>query len=361
MVNPIQDNQQASAAPKQEQAGRIPGPVFRRAPESHPIPLEIPSADGPRDLGALALALGLLAAACVIFWLGLYLPNHVAVRVLAASFGTFGIVWLLVRLRVFHRPHGGLIAVGVVALFAASVPFIERAFQQLDKVAKVRLAGEPSDAGKEASVPQVPPPPVSPAETKTEAPPVEDIVREFIAPAPDPSMGKLIRLVQDAQVTIGGRKFLIRSGSQFPFKRFADGNVTFAAGDQELTISSELVAFTGQSQETPAEITKMAMEELKKRYPKVFEKGTEENNIFVDRTRELKVELPEFFANARWPLEMGAQLAAQHSWRRTDKPEEDVPEPPPIDARKSEAPLPPADVLPQGETPLPDLPQMAPR
>jgi hypothetical protein len=280
--------------------------------------------------------------------------------VLAASFGTFGVVWLLVRLRVFHRPHGGLIAVGAVALFAAAVPFVERGFQQLDQAARARLAGESADGPGETALPQTPPPP-PPAEPKAETPPVEEVVREYIAPAPDPSMGKLIRLVQDAHVTMAGRKFVIRAGSQFPFKKFSEGNVTFLAGDQEVTISGELVSFTGQSQETPAEITKMAMEELKKRYPTVFEKGTPENGMFVDRTRELKVELPEFFANPRWPLEMGEQLAAQNGWRRADKTDDDAPEPPPANPPGLVPPAPPAGLLPPAEPPLPDLPQVAPK
>jgi hypothetical protein len=326
--------------------------------------MEIPLADGARDLGSLALGLGLLSAAFVVFWLGLYLPNYVALRVLAASFGTFGVVLLLVRLRVFHRPYGGLIAVGAVALFAAIVPFVERGFQKLDQAAKVGLAGGSAEGSKEVavqSVPQAPPPPVQPPAPRLEVPPEDEVVREFIAPAPDPASGKLIRLTQDAQVLIAGRKFLLRAGSQFPFKRFSEGNVTFAAGDQEVTISSELVAFTGQSQETPAEITKLAMEELKKRYPNVFEKGTRENNTFVDRTKELKVELPELFANPRWPLEVGEQLAAQEGWKRADKNEEESAQKQPTEPAPPADLLPPAEPLPPKEPPLPDTPQMAPK
>jgi len=146
MVNPTQDNYQASAPAVQEPAGRDPGSEPRRSEESLRGRMEIPLQDGPRDLGALALGAGLLSAAFIVFWMGLYLPNHVALRVLAACFGTFGVVWLLVRLRVFDRAHGGLIAVGTVALFAAIVPFVERGFQKLDQAAKAGLAGEPAGA-----------------------------------------------------------------------------------------------------------------------------------------------------------------------------------------------------------------------
>jgi len=184
---------------------------------------------------------------------------------------------------------------------------------------------------------------------------VDEVVREFIPPAPDPALGKLIRITEDAQVTIAGRKYLLRAGSQFPFKRFSEGNVTFAAGEQEVTINAELVAFTGESQETPAEITKLAMEELKKRYPNVFEKGTRENDVFVDRTKQLKVELPELFSNPRWPLEIGDQLAAQEGWMRADKTEDEVPQQLPTE------PAMPADQLPPKVPALPETPQMAPK
>lgn len=364
MVNPTQDNFQASVPAMKEPVPREPGPGAQRAAESQRATMDIPLAEGPRGLGGLALGLGLLAAAFVVFWMGLYLPNHVALRVLAASFGTFGLAWLLVRLRVFHRPHGVLIAVGAVALFAAVVPFVERGFQKLDQAAKAGLGGIPADGSKDTAVqpvPQAPPVPVQPPESKPAAPPEDEVVREFIAPAPDPSMGKVIRITQDANVTIAGRKFVLRAGSMFPFKRFSDGSVTFTAGDQEVTISSELVAFTGQSQETPAEITKLAMEELKKRYPKVFEKGTRENNLFVDRTKELKVELPDLFTNPRWPLEIGEQLATQEGWRRGDKDEDAAPPNQPNEPAASGDLLPPAEPLPVGQPTPPDLPQMAPK
>ena len=291
--------------------------------------------------------------------MGLYLSNHVALRTLVASFGTFALVWVLYRLRIFHRPHGGLIAAGAVALFAAALPFIERGFQKLDRAAKAGLAGEPAKpAGEFAEglpVPaqqKIPPPPVPTVSTQPE----DDTIRELVAPAPNPSVGKIILVRQDAKVVINGKKFLIHEGSKFPFKKLEDGMVTFQAGDQEVTIDAEMVSFVGQSKETPDEITKLAKAELVRRYPPIGVKDSPENETFVARIKELQVEMPELFKNPRWPLEIGEQLAAQEGWTRADAPSDaSAPLPPelPLDAPKlPQPPIPPAPS---------DVPQEAPK
>ena len=312
----------------------------------------------PADVTNLALGAGLLLSALLIFWLGLYLSNHVALRTLVASFGTFALVWVLDRLRIFHRPHGGLIAAGSVALFAAALPFIERGFQKLDSAAKAGLAGEPAKPASESAQdlpvptrqnnPGVPPPTPS-------APPEDDTVHDLIAPAPDPSVGKIILVKQDATVPIGGKKFLIHAGSKFPFKKLEDGMVTFQAGKQEVTIGVEMVSFGGQSKETPEEITKLAKTELMRRYPAIGVKDSPENEMFVARINDLKTELPDIFKNPRWPLEIGEQLAAQEGWTRADAPAADAaPLPPDSPADTPKIP-PPADSLPPA-----DVPQEAP-
>ena len=276
----------------------------------------------------LVIGVIFLVLAVIVFWMGLYLSGHVAAMTLVSSFGTFGLLWALYRFRVLRQPHGAILSIGSVALFAATLPFIGRGLQRLDSAARTHLAGESRQNPLESSAPvpapiapsqsiartELPAPPVTPP-----APPVDDVVRELIAPPPDPTAGKLIRLKQDAQVVIGGRKFLLHGGDQFSFRKFADGMVTFLAGEQEVSVDAGLVTFTGQSQETPGEIMKLAEQELKKRYPGIYEKGSPENEVFVGRTNELKVELPDFFKNPQWPLELGEQLAAQEGWTRADK------------------------------------------
>ena len=300
--------------------------------------LDSPSAaETPGEMKNLVIGASLLGVALIVFWMGRHLADHVAALTVIASFGTFGLLWVLYRFRVMRQPHGVLLAVGSVALFAAAIPFIDRGLRKLDSAARTHLAEEPGASSENRGAPALPSvPPRQIAMTETPAPPtpaapqiVDDVVRELIAPPPDPSAGKLIRLKQDAQVEIGGRKFLLHGGDQFAFKRFADGKVTFLAGEQDVSVDAALVTFTGQSQETPAEIKKLAEQELKKRYPGVFEKGSPENEVFVGRTKELEAELPDFFKNPRWPLELGEQLAAQEGWTRADQPaEEKDPAPP---------------------------------
>jgi hypothetical protein len=363
-VNPTHDIQQGIAPSIPDQsAGK---PAERQTHPQH-------AADGaPLDLRNLALGAGLLLSALLVFWMGLYLPNHVALRTLAASVGTFALVWVLYRLRIFHRPHGGLIAAGSIALFAAALPFVERTFKQLDNAARTSLAGERARPAPETAVEFANTLPVPTRQSlheasipKNDAPPEDDTVRELIAPAPDPSAGKMIRVLQDAKVPINGRKFLIRAGSEFPLKKLEDGTVTFQAGNQEVTIDSSMVTFTGKSMETPAAIQKLAELELIRRYPAVGKKDSPENDLFLERIRELKVTLPELFDNPRWPLDIGEQLAAQEGWKRADAPDDEnstTPPAPPPPANAEKMPELPVPTLPPepATPPLPPVPQDAP-
>ncbi|MEO6785337.1 MAG: hypothetical protein ABI318_04315 [Chthoniobacteraceae bacterium] len=361
-MNPTQDIPQDTAPATPEQ------PVGK--PPEQPTTRPQFATDGtPPDLRNLALGAGLLLSAFLIFWMGLYLPNHVALRTLVASFGTFALVWVLYRVRIFRRPHGGLIAAGSVALFAAVLPFVERMVKQLDSAARTSLAGETVKPADETANTLPVPTRQSLSEApvpRTEAPQEDEPVRELIAPAPDPSAGKLIRVMQDAKVSIHGRKFLIRSGSEFPLKEFKDGTVTFQAGSQEVTINADMIKFIGKSMETPAQITKLAEFELMRRYPAVGKKDSPENELFLERIKELKVTLPELFNNPRWPFDLGEQLAVQEGWKRADAlTDENTPPPatspqPPANAEKdSELPV-PAIPPPSGLPPIPPVPQDAP-
>ena len=325
------------------------GTVRATEPKTKYIELPVSSERlrGPRNL---AWGVILLALAALVYWMGLYLAGRGATRLMVASFGTFGLLWVLYKLRVLRQRHGVLMAFGIVALFGAVIPFAERGLQNLDALARTRLAGEPgSPSGDNAPAPgpAIQPAPsaqprIPPVPEASASPQADDIVRELILPPPDPAAGKLIRFKEDKQVEIGGRKFLIRNGSEFAFKKFSDGAVTFIAAGKEVTIDSDFVTFTGQSRETPAEITKLAMEELKRRYPGVFEKDTPENDVFVARTKELENVVPDFFKNPRWPLELGEQLAAQEKWPRADQSSDDAaPEKPKASPAQESPPLPP--------------------
>jgi len=358
-VNPTQDIPQGTAPDISEKPADKPCSSIASTPTEKQTHAVTALEGVPTDLTNLTIGTGLLLTASLIFWMGLYLANHIALRTLVASTGTFALVWVLYRLRIFHRPHGGLIATGSVALFAATLPFIERGFQKLDQAAKAGLAGEPAKPEGESSntlpVPTQQKVPVPPGPT-VPTPPEDDAIRELTAPAPDPSVGKIILVKQAAQILINGKKFHIKAGRKFPFKKLEDGMVTFLVGEQEVTIDAEMVSFVGQSKETPEEITRLAKVELMRRYPAIGVKNSPENAIFVARVKELQAEMPDITKDPHWPLTIGEQLAAQEGWKRADAPADDTP---PL----TDAPLPPP---PQpAEQPISpatsDVPQEAPK
>ena len=346
VVNPNEHSENDPRTVSLQHPASSAGLGGRAAPKARDLD-PLPGVETPGETKNLVIGVGLLGFALIVFWMGRHLADHVAALTVVASFGTFGLLWVLYRFRVMRQPHGVLLAVGSVALFAAAIPFIDRVLRKLDSAARTHLADEPAASPESRAV--LLPPPVPPqqiAMTEKPAPPPtppeDEVVRELIAPPPDPSAGKLIRLKQDALVNIGGRKFKLHKDDEFAFKQFADGKVTFLAGEQEVSVDANLVTFTGQSQETPAEIKKLAEQELKKRYPAVFVKSSPENDIFVARTKELEELVPDFFKNPGWPLELGKQIAAQEGWTRADQPaEEKDPAPPketPPEATPQEAP-----------------------
>ncbi len=322
-MNPTQDIPHGTAPASHDQTTSGIAPTSpEKTAQSKSAPEGIPA-----DLTNLALAAGMLLSAFLLFWMGSYLANHVALRTLIASFGTFALVYVLHRLRVFQRQHGALIASGAVALFAAALPFVERGFQKLDHAAKAGLAGEPSkaesDPASQLPVPTrqtIPDPPVPVAPPPQE----EEVIRELQAPPPDPSAGRLIRLTQDAKVSINGKKYLIRTGSEFPLREFKDGTVTFLAGNQEVTIDSEMVKFTGKSKETPEAIMKLAQAEAVRRYPAIGTKNSDENQLYLERVTVLRTEKPELMQDPHWPLIIADELAEELGWKRADLPADDT-------------------------------------
>ena len=322
------------------------------------MPASLERSRGPRNLtlGIICFALAIIA-----YWLGRYYAPHTATIALLTSLGSCGVLWLLQNLRVLRQRHGALLGFGLVALLGAGIPFVEGGFRHLDGLARERLSEGPSVETNTAppAVPTLataPPAPVAPLLEKTVPPlPVEDdIVREFIAPPLDEKAGKLIRIKEDCIVKIDGRKWRLKRGQIYKFKSLDDGQVTFTAGDEEVTISFDFVAFTGASQETPEKLAqmekadaesrfpmlmKMAQAEAMARYPALAEKDSPENALFLMRVTELKND-PElkvfFFKNPKWPLTLANQLAEENKWKRADAPEADTapePAPEPIGSR----------------------------
>jgi hypothetical protein len=387
-VNPTEIIPQGTVPETADSPVAAPGSGISRAPlEKSPRTPSAPAPEGlPADVRNLAIGAGLLSVAFLVFWMGSYLANHVALRTVIASFGTFALVWVLYRLRVFQRPHGGLIGAGAVALFAAALPFAERAFKKLDHVAKTGLGDEsarpPRESADQLRVPTretAPPAPVAGTPTAPSAPPPpaeDDTVRELIAPEPDPSAKRVITVVRDVQITMpNGKKYRIREGSKFPYTKFEDGIVTFQAGGQDATINSTDVRFTGVSRETPQHLTQLAQVEAMRRYPALADKDSEENHLYLERVAELKVLMPDLLKDPLWPLNIADKLAATQGWKRADgaPAETPPPEPPaegetnvpkpamPLPPVEQVSPLPPADPAVPAVPPIPPVPSEIPK
>ncbi len=320
-----------------------------RPPAEKPRFLDLP-ASLERSRGPRNLTLGIIcsALAVIAYWLARYYAPQTATITLLTSLGSFGILWLLQNVRVLRQRHGAVLGFGLVALLGAVIPFVGGAFRHFDHLASKRFGEEPAVETSPLPVPTLATAPLAPTEPlleKTVPPlPVEDdIVREFVAPPLAETAGKLIRIKEDCIVKIDGRKWRFKTGQTYPFKNLDDGQVTFMAGDQEVTIAMDFVAFHGASQEPPATITKMAEAEAMSRYPALREKGSPENELFLMRVTELKND-PEmsvlFFKNNKWPLVLAEKLAEDNGWKRADIPEPETepetapaPAPAPVNSR----------------------------
>ena len=300
------------------------------------------SADSLSGTRNLAWAVISLLVALIALWLGLKVNRAAVAQSLFASLGAFGVLWLLYNFRLLRQRNGILLAVALVVLLGSAIPFIVAGLGKLDHLADERLATKEADAPEPSApaltiptaknAPPAPPTPDLPKEklaSEKSAPPADDgIVREFVAPPPDPKAGKLIRIKQDCLVTIEGRKWRLKAGQVYQFKGLEDGIVTFRAGDQDVSIEADYVTFTGQSKETPEKITQMAAAEAARRYPALLDRNSPENALLVSRKKEMEQEpaMKEiFFKDPKWPLVLAEQLAAQEGWKRADAPAETTP------------------------------------
>jgi hypothetical protein len=388
--------------------------------------LDLPPAPEERHLiRNLVWGIALLVIAAIAFWMGLYYAGGAAVRTLAACLVTFGVVYLLLHLNVLRQRYGGLVALGLVALIGACIPFVEGGFRRLDDLARERLAGQTPSLAAANSVP--PPPPTlatAPPAPPTIPLPPEDLpdsalepavaakgaskasraiaaneptkaplqtkqigdgpLRELIVPEPPAGSAKLIRVKEDVKVDLGGRPTVIRGGTIAPFKELADGQVTFLAGDHEISIDMGLVTFTGATKEKTEDINLLAQQEAMRRYPRLRDTTSTEHNLYMIRVTEFKnaPEMKEVFADPKWPLVIAEQLAQQEGWKRADAPADDAtiddptapsPTPPqapgadpvPTDKKEGAAPEIPANelpaknelLLPSKLPPIPSIPQ----
>ena len=354
----------ARTVPFQPEKERV---IVRRPPDSEAQYVDMPKTAEERKASRnLTWAIVALVLGALAFWMGCYYAGAAAARTLIACLGTFGILWLLANGQVLRQRHGVLLGFALVVLLGAAIPFIEGGARRLDAVARERLANQ-SEMSPALTVP--PPPPTlataPPAPPTIPLPPMGDDVtnlartdkkaageksaaaatapkkpalatkpasdepgmRELLVPEPDPSAGKVIRLKEDVKVTLDGRPTVIRAGTLAPFKAVSDGQVTFLAGDHEVSIDLDLVTITGASREKPDDIRKMAQMEAMRRYPKLGESDSKENVLYVARVKELQLDptMKFIFDDPKWPLVLAEQLAEREGWRRADLAEEEAP------------------------------------
>jgi hypothetical protein len=115
--------------------------------------------------------------------------------------------------------------------------------------------------------------------------------------------------------------------------------------------------------ELPAEITKLSGAELMRRYPAIGVKNSPENELYVARVKELRVEMPELFNDPHWPLTIGEQLAAQEGWDRAGTPpDENAPPAQTAPTAKGEPTNPQSPTTPApSDPPVPTLPSNIPQ
>lgn len=375
--------QDARTAPFQSEPKEKP--LVRR--ETKTQYLESPEEEGAKR--NLTLAITFLVLAVLGLWMGWYYAGGAAIRTMLSCLLTLGVVWLLMISNITRQRHGALFSVGLVALLGSLIPFVEGGLRKFDDLARERLAGQnsvtvPPPPVTVATAPPAPPtiplPPEDPVlkpEPKSERvqspsiaktvkepkkaplktkPTADGSARELLVPEPPPGSGKLIRVKEDVKVDLDGRPTIIRAGTVAPFKAFHDDEVTFLAGDSEISISSDLVMFTGASKESPEEITKLAHQEVMLRYPKIGEKDSRENILFVTRVKEMQLdkEMKDFFKDPKWPIILAEQLAGQENWVRADVPDNDAgatPDEPAVPA--NELPAEKDLLLPAGAPPVP--------
>lgn len=329
----------------------------RRAPEKTryvDVPQSPERAAGPRNLAWGVIS---LVAAFGAYWFALIFSGHDATRSVVASLGAFGLAWLFYNLRILRQRNGIFLALAVILLFGAALPLVERGFSGLDRLARERLGDEQAPAKLDVAPPPpftaktAPPAPETPdlpppAEQVVAQPkPVDDgVVRELMVPPPPPTAKKVIEITEDVETKIDGRRYLVKKGDTFEFLSIKDGQTTFKAGTQTVTINSDLATFKLSFEQ----INALAQKEAMRLYPGLAEKFSEQNEKYITASRDLRDTLPDFFKSPQWPLDLARQLALTHGWKSVDELNGEA---------KSESK---ESAAPAETEPLPDVPQENP-
>ena len=283
-------------------------------------------------LAVLLLSLGLIGAALIVSGPRALVPIVICLV-------TLTILWTLARLRVFHQRNGVFFATALVCLLGASVPMIQRGYEELDRMAHAptsESAQVATIAPKPVPEKAPPPPPVAAFEPDLNLPSLVDALK---IPEPTDPDANLVRIIERTKVLIGRKPYLLNAGDTFTLEEIKDGQVFFRANEHRLSVSERVVELmapaTPETSATndahamsrPLEsrvsdkdldgaTTARSQEEAVRRYPGIGVKGSVENALFVEQFKKMKDERPEFFDDEEWPLFLAEGLAKEHNWTR---------------------------------------------
>jgi hypothetical protein len=296
-------------------------------------------------LAILLLSLGLIGAALIFSGSRALIP-------LALCLITFTLLWVLARVRLFHQRNGVFFAAALVCLLGSSVPLVELGYVELNHLAHNRPAGDlPAVAGPtnapagepEPVLEKLPEAPSSPAPAPAAEPEPPSLVDSLNIKLPEDSSATLVRVIEDTRITVGGKRYLLHAGDIFVLDHRGGGQVSFQANDLRLRLPEsavEIMAAQPQSEvgnsatasasaegppaaQSPAatsdnegSVTSRAQAEAVRRYPAIGVKGSPENQTFLAKFNQLKVERPEFFEDEEWPIYLAEAVAKEEGWQR---------------------------------------------
>jgi hypothetical protein len=256
-----------------------------------------------------------------------------AILPLLTTAGTVALLWIVARMRLFRQRNGVFLALGLVAVFAAAIPFLEYAV----RLARVHSANAPEkSAAAETS-----------GDTSVQPGEKAPLLTEELGIAPaNPHTTRVVRVLKDSRVLVGRKPYLLKTGELFPYDSKRDNEIVFQANELRLSLPEDAVEVFGPtsdaaalaSENAPAprgpnlpsappaapasaEATREAQREAVRRYPALALKDSPENKLFVETVRDLKSHNSELLEDPQWPLVLADLLAKREGWARRSSTE----------------------------------------
>ena len=201
-------------------------------------------------LAVLLLSLGLIGAALIVSGPRALVPIVICLV-------TLTLLWTMARLRVFHQRNGVFFATAIVCLIGASVPMVERGYQELDRMAHAPssdtapvIAADSKAAPAAQKVPE--PPPVAAFDPNLNLPSLVDTMK---IPEPSDPGANLVRIIESTKVMVGRKAYMLNPGDTFELEENKDGLVTFRANELRLSVSERAVELMAPATAQPTVAT----------------------------------------------------------------------------------------------------------